>query len=125
MNLISGARQSTRTRGRRFEDEAERFLISNGYEILERNWQAGHKEIDLIARKGRTIIFVEVKAGGSKSFGHPAARVGRRKQINVIQAAEQYISEKEIKDFDFRFDLITFHQGKLEHYSAAFMREDN
>ncbi len=112
-----------RDKGRQFEKLAEQYLIENGFTILQRNWMAGHKEIDLIAQIGNTIVFVEVKGGMSHKFGHPAEWVDKRKQDNLISAAEQYIISKNLKEIDFRFDLITIFDGKLEHYPDAFQKE--
>jgi len=113
-------KKDSRSKGSRFEKIAEEFLIASGYDILERNWQAGHKEIDLIAQKKNLILFVEVKAGLTGSYGHPAEWVDRKKQANLIEAANQYIAEKELIGCDFRFDLITFFKGELEYYPDAF-----
>lgn len=113
-----------REKGREYEKLAEKFLIENDYSILERNWMAGHKEIDLIALKNNTVIFVEVKGGVSKKFGHPSERVDKRKRQNLTIAAEQYILARDFKNHDFRFDIITFFDGKLEHYPDAFQREE-
>lgn len=116
-------RNNNRARGSGYEDAASSFMMSNGFEILDRNWTAGHKEIDLIARKDDLIVFVEVKSSRDDSFGHPAERVDFRKQQNLIIAAETYIMEKEITGYDIRFDLITFLNGKLEYYPGAFQAE--
>jgi len=114
----------SREKGREYEKLAEKFLLDNNYHVLERNWTAGHKEIDLIARKDNTIVFVEVKGGGSKKYGHPSGWVDRRKRNNLISAAEQYIIAHDYRNYDYRFDLITFYEGKLEHYRDAFQREE-
>lgn len=115
--------KKTVEKGRGYERRAEEFLIDNGYSIIEKNWQAGHKEIDLIARKGKTIIFVEVKGTISNEFGHPSEKVDQRKRANLIEAAEKYISTNDFPGCDFRFDLITFFDGQLEYYPNAFQRE--
>ncbi len=116
--------KNRRTLGNRYEKQAENFLVADGYKILARNIHLGRKEIDLIALKGNTICFVEVKGGKSEPFGHPAARVNRRKRANLTLAAEQYISENCLTGFDYRFDLITVLRGKLEHFPAAFQSEE-
>lgn len=107
-------------KGRQYEKLAEKFLINNGYKTLERNWQAGHKEIDLIVQKDKTIVFVEVKGSISKRYGHPSEKVDKRKRDNLIAAAEQYLIARNFQDNDFRFDIITFLVGKLEYYPDAF-----
>ena len=117
--------KSTRAKGDSFERLAEAFLVREGFRILERNWQAGHKEIDIVAVKENLVAFVEVKGSRSGEYGHPSERVDHRKRENLIQAAQQYIIEHELIGFDFRFDLITFFEGKLEHYPDAFQMESD
>ena len=106
--------------GRSFEKQAALFFEQNGYTILERNWQAGHKEIDIIVRKDDLIVFVEVKSASSGKFGHPAERVDRKKVANLTTAAHRYISEHNIENCDLRFDVVTFVDGKLEYFPNAF-----
>jgi putative endonuclease len=110
-------------KGRKYEKFASEYLENKGYTILERNWNAGHKEIDIIAIKDKTIVFVEVKSSRNLNFGHPSERVDKKKRDNLINAAEQYIIDKNLKNCDFRFDLITFLDGKLEHYPNAWQKE--
>ena len=110
-------------RGRTFEKLAADYFIAKGFEILERNWRAGHKEIDLIVRREKLIIFVEVKSSYSRKFGHPAERVDRKKISNLTQAARQYLIVKEVTNTDLRFDVVTFVDGQLEHFPDAFQAE--
>lgn len=106
--------------GRSYEELAAQFFLDRHYTILHRNYHAGHKEIDLIVQKGNVVVFVEVKSAKSKSMGHPAERVTKRKISNLTKAAQQYLIENKIDDADFRFDVITFLGGKIEHYPSAF-----
>jgi len=107
-------------RGRMFEKLAAKYLVEIGFEILEKNWQAGHKEIDLIAKKHKLVVFVEVKSASNRKFGHPAERVDQKKINNLTLAAEQYLLVNDLTGHDLRFDLITFLEGKIEHYPNAF-----
>ena len=104
---------------------AEEYLRRKGFEILKRNYRYGHKEIDLIAKDGDTIVFVEVKAGRSKSFGAPHERVTLRKQKNLIDAANDFIQKEKTTDCDYRFDVlaITYQRGRedIDHIRGAFM----
>ncbi|MBU0984183.1 MAG: YraN family protein [candidate division Zixibacteria bacterium] len=113
-------RRNTVRKGREFEEHAARFFTQQGFEVIERNWQAGHKEIDLVVRRGGLIVFVEVKAARSKNFGHPSEWIDRKKIDNLLSAARQYIEAHDITNCDLRFDVVTFFQGKLEHYPGAF-----
>jgi putative endonuclease len=107
-------------RGRNFESRTAQFYLDLGFEILDRNWQAGHKEIDLIARHGDLIAFIEVKSARGDRFGHPAEWVTRTKQRNLIAAAHQYLIEKNITGCDLRFDIVAFVDGALEQFPNAF-----
>lgn len=106
--------------GREFEDRAASFLEQQGFAIIERNWRSGHREIDLIARTDDVLVFVEVKASMTSTFGHPAERVDTTKMRNLTRAAQAYMIEREISGCDCRFDVITFCNGQLEHYPDAF-----
>ena len=117
--------KSTRAKGDQFERKAAEFLLAQGFDILERNWRTGHKEIDLIARKDMTLAFVEVKGSRGDKFGHPAYRVDRKKRENLALAAERFISEKGLKGYEFRFDVITILEGNLEHFPGAFQVESD
>ncbi|MFO8086988.1 MAG: YraN family protein [Bacteroidales bacterium] len=87
------------------EELAVRHLTENGYQILERNWHFGKEEIDIIAQKEDTIVFVEVKTRSSAFFGRPEEFVKRQKQRFIIKAADRYIQYHDI-DMDARFDVI-------------------
>ena len=106
--------------GNSYEKLAATYFIDNGFEILDRNWQAGHKEIDLIVSKENLLVFVEVKSSANMKYGHPASRVDQKKIKNLTLAAQQYLVEHEIQDRDLRFDLVTFLDGWLEHFPNAF-----
>ena len=120
----SGDRDSRRKTGAAFEKLAARFFTDQGFEILEQNWQAGHREIDLIARKENTVVFVEVKSAANKAYGHPIERVDKTKVRRLSSAAQQYLLEKNIQGVDLRFDVVTFIGGNLEHYPSAFEFEE-
>ena len=110
--------------GRQFEELAGKFYMNLGFEILEQNWQAGRKEIDLIVKKENLIVFVEVKSTSTKNYGHPSERVDKKKILNLSNAANQFILEHNLRDIDMRFDVVTFTNGKLEHYPNAFNVEE-
>lgn len=92
--------------GDKGEELAEKYLISQGYEILERNWHFGKNEIDIIAIDGKFIVFVEVKTRRSADFGEPEEFVTRAKQRAIIKAANGYIMKKDI-DLEARFDIAS------------------
>jgi len=66
------------------------------------------------------MVFVEVKSSSTQKYGHPAERVDKNKIRNLTAAAEQYLIDKKIEGYDLRFDVVTFVNGRLEHYPGAF-----
>ncbi len=92
---------------------------------MERNWQDGHQEIDLIILDQKTIAFVEVKGATSDRFGHPAEKINKKKRSNLIKAAQKYIEKSNFAGHDFRFDLVTIIGPKLEYYKDAFWDEQS
>lgn len=106
------------------EELAVNYLIEKGYEILERNWRNKHKEIDIIAKDGGTLVIVEVKTRQSDGFGEPDMAVTRQKQMRLVYAANAYVFSKRL-DLDIRFDIISivFNQGnpKIDHIEDAFL----
>lgn len=105
------------------EDLATQYLIDKGYQILERNWRAYRKEIDIIAIDGKDIVFVEVKTRQDDEFGTPEMAVNQRKRAHIYAAASSYYYEHKI-DLDVRFDVIAilYRDGKPEinHIVDAF-----
>lgn len=112
-----------RRRGSRFEQSAAAYLEQIGFSILDRNYHSGHKEIDIIARRDQLIVFVEVKSAATDAFGHPAERVDRRKQSALAETARAWLQERDLTGFDYRFDVISFLKGRLEHFENAFDSE--
>lgn len=92
--------------GRLGELEAAKFLERNGYRVLERNYRCKYGEIDLVARDGQTIVFVEVKTRGSGLFGGPTESVDARKQRKILLTSQFYIESNRLVDADLRFDVV-------------------
>ena len=110
--------------GKRGEDLAIELLVSKGYKILDRNWRSGHKEIDIIALDGNTLVAVEVKTRKSNTYGEPDIAVGVMKQRMLIWAADAYVRYHNL-DVDVRFDIIsivfTNNEPRIEHIEDAFI----
>lgn len=88
------------------ENLAAEFLTKNGFEILVRNFRCGKNEIDVIAKKGNVISFVEVKTRKGLEFGHAAEAVTRAKQKELAKAAECYLRKFPNHADLYRFDVI-------------------
>lgn len=117
-------RLSRKRAGDRGERIALDHLLSLGYELVEKNYRRRGGEIDLILRRERTLVFVEVKLRRGNEFGTPLEAVTPRKQATIRALAEQYLSESEINLEEVRFDVvgITLGSGPLEidHVEDAF-----
>ena len=98
-----GRRRAVGLEGERI---ASAFLEKRGYKILERNYRCRRGEVDLIARDGRVVVFVEVKARTSDRYGDPELAVDLRKQRKISIAALDYLVRNDLMDADARFDVV-------------------
>ena len=102
------------------EDMACAYLKNQGFKILERNYARPTGEIDIIAREGDVIAFVEVKARTSVRYGMPAEAVNRAKQAHILRTALLYIAEHGLDDAPMRFDIVEVLPDKIHLIRAAF-----
>ena len=96
-------------RGRRAEREAAVFLEHLGYEILDRNTTYRGGELDLVARQGAVLCFVEVRYRADAFMGDPLETIGRDKRSRLVRAAQQYLrdhSEWDRPGQIMRFDVV-------------------
>ena len=92
-----------------------------GYRILARNARAGGNELDLVARRGRTLVFCEVKEKRGRAFGAPEEMVGPEKQRRVRRAAEAWLAaHPELDGCDVRFDVVAVSPRGVERLADAF-----
>lgn len=110
---------TTREAGLQAEDKAVQFLEDFGYEVLERNFRAKTGEIDIVARDGETVVFVEVRSRASAAFGSAAATVDHPKRRRIIRTAQAYAQARRL-DCPMRFDVIAIDGGVLDHVPDAF-----
>lgn len=94
-----------RETGRMGERAAEFYYRLKGYQIVERNFRTRQGEIDLIVRRGETLVFAEVKTRGKNSIASPAEFVDEHKQRRIILAAKAYLARLGKEPF-VRFDVI-------------------
>lgn len=89
------------------EEAAAAYLMRRGYDILARKWRCPDGEIDLIARHGAMIAFVEVRTRRSNDPGLAAETVARRKRARLIALAEQFLIASELPvDTPWRIDVV-------------------
>ncbi|MGN1060984.1 MAG: YraN family protein [Candidatus Coproplasma sp.] len=104
------------------ERRAARFLKKSGYQILCRNFKCKAGEIDIIARRGEVIAFIEVKTRTSDCFGEPNEAVDCTRRRRYVNAARQYLYINRIRPdgFTLRFDIIEIAKGEINHIESAF-----
>ena len=103
------------------ERRAARWYRLRGWRILGANVWAGRNEIDLVARRGRQLRFVEVKEKTGLRFGDPAEMVTEEKQRRVRRAAHAWLaSHPELRGLDIAFDVVAVWEGRLRRIPDAF-----
>lgn len=118
-------RQESQQWGEICEQLAYEYLLSKGYLVLERNWKGSYSkfEVDIIARQGDDVVFVEVKAR-NPNWQHPLDAVDRKKMKQMAKAADSYLRRFK-EEVNYRFDIITFignpSSYKMTHYPDAFI----
>lgn len=93
--------------GERGEALAWNFLKKMGYAILEKNYRTRFGEIDVIAVKDDSLIFIEIKTRRNHHFGLPAEAVDWRKRQKMIRVAESYLQQKKMENREARFDILS------------------
>ena len=99
-------------------------LRRRGYAILERRYRTRYGEIDIIARHGDVLVFVEVKARAGNAFGSGAAAVTGYKQRRVARMAADFLARRRLQDRPCRFDVVSVAMGeeqpRIEVFAGAF-----
>ncbi len=101
---IAGERKTTGARG---EEIAAGYLEKHNFRIIQRNFRCRCGEVDIIARDGGTLVFVEVKTRRNASYGLPQSAVTPFKQRQISKAALTYLSKNGLMKEDARFDVIS------------------
>ena len=109
-----------RSFGAQGETQARDFLLRKGMKILGMNYRRPTGEIDIIARKGRTLLFVEVKRRTSLRYGRPSEAVDRAKQLHILRTAQLYLQENGLTDAPVRFDVVEILPDEIRHIENAF-----
>jgi putative endonuclease len=96
-----------KTLGAKGEEIATTFLKQQKYRIIESNYRCRCGELDIIARDGKTIVFVEVKTRRTASYGLPQLAVTPFKQRQISKAALTYLAKNRLMEANARFDVIS------------------
>lgn len=109
--------------GKKGEIIASQFLENKGYKILQLNYKNKIGEIDIIAKDGNYLVFVEVKTRISKAFGDPLEAINYKKQLKIRQVAELYLKSHGLLNTLCRFDAIAIlgnEEPEINHIIDAF-----
>ena len=114
-----------RTTGDWGEQVAEQELVKRGYTIIERNFNTRFGEIDLIAKEGEEMVFIEVKLRKSDTYGTALESITEQKIQKFHNTVEIYLQKHKLEDTPFRIDVIAIdktgpNQWKVQHIKAAF-----
>ena len=111
-----------RKEGARYEKLARTYLKTQGYSILESNFRSRHAEIDVVAREGKYLVFVEVKQRSTWSLGLGAEAVDGRKQARICMAARYYLYKNHVDPHTpVRFDVVSIDRGQIRLIRDAFL----
>ena len=102
------------------EDAAAAWYEAHGYQVVSRNWRCRQGELDLVVRRGRTVVFCEVKTRTSTAFGAPVEAVTRAKQMRLRALAARWLEESTTPAGEIRFDVVSVLAGSLEVLEGAF-----
>jgi putative endonuclease len=113
--------------GREGEDLACEYLKRAGLKVVERNYRCRGGEIDIVARDGATVVFVEVKERGGSSHGTAVEAVTREKRRRLLRAARLYAATHGLSESLLRFDVVSIDPGpsgpRIRHDAGAFGEE--
>jgi putative endonuclease len=111
--------------GKTGEDLACGELERRGYAVLARRYRIRGAELDIVARDGPTLVFVEVKARDGRDFGDAAEAVTWRKRQRIVAAARHYMMTHRLHECPCRFDVVSVHVENetphIEIYQNAFL----
>jgi putative endonuclease len=131
VELLQSAAPMTSARialGKTGEDLACDELERRGYAILARRHRCRGGELDIIARDGRTLVFVEVKTRDTRAFGEAAEAVTWQKRRRIVRLASEYVMRHHLSHDPCRFDVVSiqFDDGRpvIDVFQNAFSTND-
>ena len=109
----------TKDLGDAAEERAVSFLKARGYAIVERNFRGKVGELDIVAKDGDTIVFVEVRSRSGSRFGEPQESITAAKRRKIVKAAQLYAQARGL-DCPMRIDVLAESPSGFEHFEDAF-----
>ena len=120
--MAAPQRTAAQVSGGNGEDRAVELLERHGLAIVARNYRTRFGEIDIVARDGDCLVFVEVRVRAGPGFGGAAGSIGRHKQSRIAAAARLYLMQTRSRN-PCRFDVVTIEGGEPKWLRAAFSLE--
>jgi putative endonuclease len=109
------SRPSGRALGPRAELRVRLYYRLRGYRILDANARAGRNELDIVLRRGRRLVFCEVKARSGDGYGDPREAVGPEKERRLRRAAEIWLARnQELLELDIAFEVVGVRGKRLD-----------
>jgi putative endonuclease len=108
------------------ERRATELLVERGWTIAAQNYRFGRREVDIVARRGNLVAFVEVKTRAGSGYGAPEEAVTWRKRREIEAVAREYLARYRLGDVDVRFDVLAVTVGRevrVEHIEDAWRPE--
>ncbi len=104
---------------------AARHLAERGYTLRDRNWRAGHGELDIVVERAGVIVFVEVRTRRSDLFGSAEESLTPHKRAKLIETAQRYLDAHNLSEAQWQIDVIAIELDernavrRLDHYECA------
>jgi putative endonuclease len=98
--------RTTNAVGQYGEDLAARYLVDNGFTILDRNWRCAQGEIDIVAREQQTLVVCEVKTRRGLNYGSPLESITYRKLTKLRQLVGQWLRQHDLRPGEVRIDIV-------------------
>ena len=112
--------RSTSRLGAEAERRVRRHYRLRGYRVLAANVRAGGNELDIVVRRGRRLIFCEVKARSGAGFGDPWEAVGPEKERRIRRAAEAWLARRpDLADLDVELEAVAVRGGRIERVALG------
>ncbi len=106
--------------GRIGEKTATDYLKKKGYKVLHTNYKTRLGEIDIIAKDGENVVFVEVKTRSNEKFGLPSEAVNKRKREKYFKVASEFLIRNHLTNAPCRFDVVEIEECEINHIIDAF-----
>ena len=106
--------------GTNYEKIAGKYLILQGYEIIEYNFYSRIGEIDIVAKHNGYLVFVEVKYRENQGKGHPLETITLKKQRSISKSAFYYMQKNKLQDMPIRFDVVGILRDEIQVIQNAF-----